>query len=187
MKPTKPEEGMRVIYGRTGYSRTGWKGTVIKNKGVYFTVKWDETSSSHPTEYQAQAWSKTPLGETYRDRDVHYIFFDVNSDSNSINFPLIFNCGLKATNEVVEGPLNPELIQPTENTQMKKTLIKQTLVKEINLKDANVETLINLICELENEIDSLKAIRAQSAKIADLIKEKTEAIEEVVTELDSRK
>lgn len=205
--PNKPELGMRVIYGRSGFDRTSYKGRVTRTDSNSFDVEWFDLikqgkQASAITTYRIQAWANTRLDNRWRNRDKHYIFFDETDETNKRTFKDVFNCGIEHFNpcseislseklEIVEfklKTLEPASILgvPTLENSMKKTLVKQTLVNGINIKEASNEELIRLITSLEAEAKHLDAIEIESKHINKMIEELGEAIKEVVMELDSR-
>lgn len=187
--PYKPEAGMRVVYGRKGFERTGYTGRVVSVDNIAFEVEWFDLIekgklSSATTRYRLLAWANTQLDGRWRDRDKHYIFFDEESKRNRQLYPEIFNCG-KIEYEPKTQPYM-SLPAPALENDMHKTLVKQTLVKGNNIKEAGEDALIKMICDLEGDILRLKGIKAESTRIGKMIKEREDAIKEVVKELDSR-
>lgn len=185
--PRNPEVGMRVVYGRSGFNRTGWTGEIISTSSSgYFEVEWDEYMGD-PTRYRSVAWANTQLDNRWRNRDKHYIFFDENNIHNKTHYEHIFDCGI--TKPKIPGAVTvtyasglPKVPQTKEKEV--KILEKQTLVNGVILQDASEEKLISLIRELENDVWNLEAIETGSKRIAAIIEEKQKAIKEVVKVLD---
>lgn len=176
--PTNPHVGMRVIYGREGFARSGYLGTVTKinDRLGTFTVDWDNILGD-PTTYTTPAWSKTRFKGKLRDRDKHFVFFDENCAKNQKEFPYIFNCGFGH-----QTVYNVNI----EEENVKKDKVKQVLINKVNIGTATVRELISLVKALKEDTAELKSININSSKIASMIKENEEAIELVVKELDSR-
>lgn len=175
--PLKPKAGMRVIYGRGKMSRSGWEGYIghVCDHTGELTVRWDAYPND-TTKYRKAAWSASQFNNRFRDRDIHYIFFDEDDPTNKQNFPDVFDCGNQ----------KEKFLKKLGSKIMEKVLDKPILVEGKELRSLTVDKLVGLIVELEKKIERYKGIKVSSKKIDALCKETEEAIAETVKELDSR-